>query len=236
MFVLLGPGGVSASALTPALSAESVRSQLVADARRHGGRHIQVNVVDPFLGHPFGVAPDEDIPHLAACVSVWVDSAEASASDVHSVLPRAAEGQWHGYLVTESEPVVARDHPPGPDGRLAGFAQMVALNRPATLSWGEWRRIWQGSHTAVAINTQSTFRYVQNVIFRAVTEKAPAYAAVVEECFPAEAAKDLHVFFDAVGDDAKLQRHMDAMSASCDRFMDGAAPVSWMTEWQYPAP
>jgi hypothetical protein len=104
------------------------------------------------------------------------------------------------------------------------------------LSWAEWRRIWQGSHTSVALNTQSTFRYVQNVIVRPVTDQAPAYAAVVEESFPAEASQDLHVFFDAVGDDAKLQRHMDAMSASCDRFMDGSAPVSWTSEWHYPAP
>ncbi len=35
------------------------------------------------------------------------------------------------------------------------------------------------------------------------------------------AATDLHVFFDAVGDDAKLARHMAAMADSCDRFMDG---------------
>jgi hypothetical protein len=52
---------------------------------------------------------------------------------------------------------------------------------------------------------------------------------VGEECFPREAASDLHVYFDAVGDEAKLARHMAAMSESCDRFMDGVAPVAWTT-------
>jgi hypothetical protein len=110
---------------------------------------------------------------------------------------------------------------------------MVALTKPAHLSWGEWRRIWQGSHTSVAINTQSSFRYVQNLVLRPLTAGAPPYAAIVEECFPIEAARDLHVFFDAVGDEARLARHMSAMAESCDRFMDGSAPVAWTTEWQF---
>jgi hypothetical protein len=101
------------------------------------------------------------------------------------------------------------------------------------MNWGEWRRAWQGGHTSVALNTQSSYRYVQNVIFRPLTAGAPAYSAVVEECFPIEAAGDLHVFFDAVGDDAKLARHMTAMSESCDRFMDGVAPVAWTAEYMF---
>jgi hypothetical protein len=234
VYLLMGPGGIAASARTPALSSDSVRQQLVVDLRKRDAGAIQINVSDSFLGHPFGVAPDDDVPHLAACVSLWVDSVQAVADDIAKSLAGADTGTWHGYLVTESEPIVNRTHPPGSDGRLPGFAQIVALTKPDQLSWGEWRRIWQGSHTSVAINTQSTFRYVQNVIFRAVTPSAPAYAAIVEECFPLEAARNLNVFFDAVGDDAKLKRHMDAMSTSCDRFMDGSAPVTWTTEWQYP--
>lgn len=53
----------------------------------------------------------------------------------------------------------------------------------------------------------------------------------MEECFPREAASDLNVYFDALGDEAKLARHMAAMSESCDRFMDGAAPVAWTTAY-----
>ena len=123
---------------------------------------------------------------------------------------------------------------PGPDGRVRGFAQLVPLRVPAGLRWGEWRRRWQGNHTSVALGTQSTFRYVQNVVLRPLTPGAPGYAGIVEECFPLAAASDLHVFFDAVGDDPRLARHMAAMSESCDRFMDGVAPVSWTAEYLFP--
>jgi hypothetical protein len=160
IYLLMGPGGVAASARTPALSSDSVRQQLVVDLRKHDAGAIQINVSDSFLGHPFGVAPDDDVPHVAACVSLWVDAVETVADDVAKSLANVESGTWHGYLVTESEPIVNRTHPPGSDGRVPGFAQIVALTKPDQLSWGEWRRIWQGSHTSVAINTQSTFRYV----------------------------------------------------------------------------
>ena len=229
VYLLLGPDG----ALQPDVAA-GLRAQTPAAMRSLGAQSVQVNVTDAALGHPFGVQPDAGTEQILAAVFVWVDSAEVSR--VASALPDAVPSgaAWHGWLVCESEPVPNRQHPPGADGRVPGFAQLVALRRPDHLGWGEWRQIWQGLHTPVAINTQSTFRYVQNVVFRALTAGAPPYAAIVEECFPIEAATDLHVFFDAVGDDARLARHMAAMSESCDRFMDGVAPVSWTREWVFP--
>lgn len=229
VFLLLGPPGP----LRPEVSAV-LRDETVPAMRRLGAHSVQVNVTDPELGHPFGVEPADGAEQILAAVSVWLDTAEGTR--VGAALPPLAAGSgaaWHGWLVCESEPVPNRTNPPAPDGRVAGFAQIVALRRPEHMTWGEWRRTWQGGHTPVAINTQSTFRYVQNVVFRPVTAGAPAFAAIVEECFPAEAATDLHVFFDAVGDDARLARHMAAMSDSCDRFMDGVAPVSWTAEWVF---
>jgi hypothetical protein len=211
----------------------TLRTESVGAVRAAGGRRIQVNVPDHALGHPFGVAPDPDHPQLTAVLSAWVDTAEGSA--IADVLPEpAGDGRWFGYLVAESEPLPNRSRPPGADGRVPGFAQLVPLTVPDGLSWAEWRRRWQSTHTSVALSTQSTFRYVQNVVLRALTPGSPHYAAIVEECFPIEAAGDLHVFFDAVGDDAKLSRHMAAMSESCDRFMDGVAPVVWTAEYLFP--
>lgn len=207
--------------------------ETLAALRAAGGRRIQVNTVDPALGHPFGVDPEPDAPQLGAVVSAWVDAAEGTKVGGALPSPSTAGATWHGYLVTESEPRPNTAHPPGPDGRVPGFAQIVPISVPEELSWAEWRRRWQGSHTSVALATQSTFRYVQNVIFRPLTAGAPRYAAVVEECFPLEAATDLHVFFDAVGDQAKLARHMQAMSDSLDRFMDGTSPVAWTIEYQF---
>lgn len=227
-YLLMGPPGVADPAVGRAL-----REVTVPEMRRRGARYVQVNVLDANLGHPFGVEPEADQDQILAAVFAWVDSAEGSRVADTLPDPGGAGGRWYGWLVCEAEPLPNTDHPPAPDGRIPGFAQLVALSRPEHLSWGEWRRFWQEKHTPVAIHTQSSFRYVQNVVFRAVTGDNPPFAAIVEECFPAEASSDLHVFFDAVGDDARLARHMAAMSESCDRFMDGVAPVSWTSEWVY---
>jgi hypothetical protein len=226
VYLLVGPAGLAVPDL-----ARSLRERTVPALSGLGARAVQINVADESLGHPFGVSPEAGTDQILAAVSVWVDTAEGSRTA--SALPDGGGADWHGWLVCESEPMANEVHPPGPDGAVAGFAQIVALIRPPHLSWGEWRQIWQGTHTSVAINTQSSFRYVQNVVFRAVTPGAPGYAAIVEECFPIEASTDLHVFFDAVGDDARLTRHMAAMSESCDRFMDGVAPVAWTREWVF---
>jgi EthD domain len=218
MFLLMGPPEV-ASGLDGA--------GLAADLRSGGARSIQVNVVDPDLGPPFGVPPDAEVEQVAAVVSAWVDAAEGTR--VGSALPDSS--RWHGYLVSESEPLPNTTRPPAANGLVPGFSQIVVLSRPARLSWTEWRRIWQRDHTSIATHTQSIFRFVQNVIFRPLTSRAPQFAAVGEECFPSDAASDLHVYFDAVGDEAKLARHMAAMAESCDRFMDGVAPVAWTTAY-----
>jgi hypothetical protein len=228
VYLLIG----SAGAIPAGLDAD-LREATAVQALRLGARSVQVNVTDTTLGHPFGVEPEAGSEQILAAASFWVDAAEGSR--VATTLPPvdASTGVWHGWLVCEAEPLVNRAHLPAADGRVPGFAQLVALRRPEHLSWSEWRRIWQGGHTSVAIHTQSSFRYVQNVVLRPLTAGAPPYVAVVEECFPSEAATDLHVFFDAVGDDARLARHMSAMSDSCDRFMDGAAPVAWTAEWVF---
>ena len=210
----------------------TLRTDTVAAVQAAGGKRIQVNVIDAVLGPPFGVAPEPEAQQLTAAVSAWVNTAEGAPLD--TLLPFGGPGAtWFGYLVTEAEPLPNTTVSADPDGRVPGFAQLVPLHVPDGLGWGEWRRRWQGSHTSVALATQSTFRYVQNVVLRPLTARAPRYAAIVEECFPLAAATDLHVFFDAVGDEAKLARHMAAMSESCDRFMDGVAPVAWTAEYLF---
>lgn len=72
----------------------------------------------------------------------------------------------------------------------------------------------------MAIDTQDNFLYVQNVVVRPLTHAAPVYDAIVEECFPDAAMTDPHAFFDAVGDADKLQRNVQAMMESCQRFID----------------
>ena len=72
----------------------------------------------------------------------------------------------------------------------------------------------------MAIDTQSTFGYKQNVIVRPLTYAAPPYDAIVEENFPAEAMTNPQAFYDAAGDEEKHQKHEQAMIESCMRFID----------------
>ena len=69
----------------------------------------------------------------------------------------------------------------------------------------------------MAIETQATFGYMQNVVWRALTPDAPAIDGIVEELFPAEAITDLRAFFGAAAD-ADLADRMNRMIASTSAF------------------
>jgi hypothetical protein len=69
----------------------------------------------------------------------------------------------------------------------------------------------------VAIETQSTFGYIQNAVVRGLTPDAPVVSAIVEELFPAEAISDLHAFFGA-SDDDDLRDRMQRMITSTSAF------------------
>ncbi len=97
---------------------------------------------------------------------------------------------------------------------------MAFLTRPPRLTHAEWLDLWQDRHTLVAIETQANFEYVQNLVVRPITENAPPYVAIVEECFPEAALTDPFAFFDAVGNPARFKANLDRMMESCDRFID----------------
>ena len=155
-----------------------------------------------------------------AVVQFWLPSANTLfRAEVDAAL--AAQGaRWCGWVVAESTVIANSAHPAAPGKRTEGWAQMAFLVRPERLSHEQWLAAWQDRHTLVAIETQSNFEYVQNLIVRPLTEGCPPYAAVVEECFPEAALADPLVFFDAVGDPAKFKINLDRMMASCDAFID----------------
>ena len=78
-----------------------------------------------------------------------------------------------------------------------------------------------GVHIAcdVAIDVQSTFSYVRNEVVRPLTSDAPAWGGIVEEGFPLEALSDRRVFYDAVDDEEKFRRNLEAMIESCAAFL-----------------
>jgi len=161
--------------------------------------------------------PTQGLPD--AMLSAWVDS--AGDRQVLEAALAPVVRQYCCYLVTEAEPLVNRAHPPAAGGRVPGMCQVVFLQRPGRLGEQEWLAIWKDSHTSIAIDTQSTFAYRQNVIERALSEDAPALDAMIEESFPAAAMSSDHAFYGVPdGDDAALQANLEAMLGSCARFID----------------
>ncbi len=151
-------------------------------------------------------------------LSAWVDQARERAALEAALAP--VVDHFECYLVTEAEPLVNRTHLAVPGQRGYGMCQVVFLERPPRLTEQEWLEIWQGSHTRVAIDTQSTFGYRQNVIVRPLTQGARPYAAMIEEHFPPEAMASDDAFYAAGGDAGLLQDNMQAMMDSCARFID----------------
>ncbi len=154
-------------------------------------------------------------PPVQGFVSLWTQQhyGEQVASALEILAAQC--DQLAAYLVTESAPMPPPRAPSRE--RVAGLANIALLRRPADLDEPTWLARWQGDHTPVAIETQSTFGYVQNYVVRALTPDAPPLSAIVEELFPIEAVGSLHAFFGAA-DDADLADRMGRMVASTSAF------------------
>lgn len=179
---------------------------------------IAVHDSDVAAASPLRIVNRE--PAIEAVVSLWVHTAN-ERDDWEPLLGDLA-GTISGYLVSESEPL--RDPTPLAHGqRRSGMLQVACLEIPEGMSADDWFSAWRDDHTRVAIETQSTFLYRQNLVARALTPGAPLYAAIVEEAFPAKAMTSQHAFYDAVGDDDKLDRNRARMWKSSQRFVDVAS-------------
>ena len=200
--------------------AEALRTQLSAQLHQAGVRGLVLNVDDADVALAAGIRQIANAPLPDALLQLWLDSAIALRRRPVDELIAAAVGKYDAYLVTESQPLRNERHAPAPGQRTYGFAQIALLKKPQRLGHDEWLANWHDGHTPVAIETQSTFEYRQNVVVRTLTPGARPYDAIVEECFPPEAMNDPQAFFDAVGDAEKFQRNLDRMMASVGRFLD----------------
>ncbi len=206
------------------LTADDFREELVSRLGREiaglGGVHgVRVTVADSAVSEASHRRMQSHPPVPDAVLSLWVDNAgEALAWEP---LIDACVQRRTCYLVVEAEPLVShRQHPAPPGDRVYGMCHVVFFRKPSHLTWDAWRSVWQGSHTQVAIDTQSTFGYRQNLVVRGIGEDTPAFDAIVEENFPPEAMTSDHAFYDTGGDESLLAERMTAMMESCARFID----------------
>lgn len=193
--------------------------------RASGAREITVFAAD---GDVAAGKPIRQIdPPIRAMISFWLEDA-ADRGPAEAALRPLVKG-IDGYLVVESRPVV---HAMPKGARTPGMKQISCVTKRADLSQDEFIRIWHQDHREVAIETQSTFGYVRNEIFRALTPDAPTqWTAIVEESFPIEALTDPHVFYDAKSE-AEYQKNFERMMDSCGRFLDhGPIEVTFVSEY-----
>jgi hypothetical protein len=201
-------------ALEPDAFRDQLLERLAPQLLEAGVRGLRISAVDSDVSAAAGLRQENCRPVMDALISAWLDSS-VLRGPVETLI-ESHVSRMTGYLVTESAPLVTAT----PEGeRTPGMAQVVFLQRPQRLSEQRWLEIWHGSHTQVAIDTQSTFGYRQNVITRAMTYAAPPFDAIVEENFPAEAMRSQHAFY-GVETDAELQANQRAMIDSCVRFID----------------
>ena len=191
-----------------------LRTEIAQTLLDSGVPGLAVNVRDATVTNSLMTLTTLD-PPVAALVSVWTQQYYgAQINDAATLLGELCD-QVAAYLVTESVPLAPPKTEPGE--RTAGFANVALLRRPQDLDERSWLHRWHHDHTQVAIDTQSTFGYVQNTVVRPLTDGAPPVSAIVEELFPIEALSDLHAFFGAA-DDAELNDRMSRMIASTAAF------------------
>lgn len=104
--------------------------------------------------------------------------------------------------------------------RVPGWMQLALLTKPEKMNRQDWLETWLYSHTQIAVETQSTFGYVQNLVQRFLPDTRFALDGVVTEHFPDAAMTSLEAFYAADDDPQKQQENEQAMMESCARFID----------------
>lgn len=155
-----------------------------------------------------------------AVAQFWLPSANTLFREPVDAVLAQHGSRFALWLVAESTIIPNGEHAPQPGERSWGWSQASFISFLPGQSWIDSVKHWHSHHARVAIDTQSNFEYVQNLIVRPLTDDAPAYAAFVEECFPLEAMTDPYIFFDAVGDEARFGHNTRAMGESCAGFID----------------
>ena len=147
-----------------------------------------------------------------AILSVWTEGDPRAVTDV---LGRSV-ASLAGWVVEERLPLPPPEVPGG--ARADALVNVALLRVPDGMSRDAWLERWLDHHTAVAIETQATFGYVQNVVVEPLLEGQATVDALVEEFFPTAATTDVHAFYGSGGDDEELARRMTRMLESIATF------------------
>jgi len=199
-----------------AIHGSAAHEQLMDPALRDslasaGATALQVNLDDEAVAPAMRFGPGDPV---TAVVSVWTDGETGAA--IRIIADAVGGTAMDAYLVTER---VRLDPARVPDGtRSDVLAQVALLRRPEQMSREDYLAYWMLEHTPVAIRTQATSAYVQNIVEDVLTPGSPELSGIVEEHFAMAALTDTHAFYGSGGDDRELGRRMGELMASVARF------------------
>ena len=224
LIYLLGqPESQAVDALDHALRVETVVS-----LQGTGASHIRACIRDYHV-QPAAKRCQGELPGEVWCyLSLWVASRTHHQVLRDILLPLASF--LYAYTVAESEQL---SHEYAIDGsRVEGMNHVVCFRKPTEQGRSEWLDTWLNSHSQIAIDTQSTFGYIQHIVGDTLEPGSPQFDAFVEENFPAAAMASDEVFYDATGDE--LQRRTEGMINSELRFIDmESLQVMPMSEYNF---
>jgi hypothetical protein len=181
-------------------------------------RGVTLSLVDEHVADALAVRLTHLDPPPAGIFTFWLDTCDDRAAIEERLA--AVTGRLAGYLVVESVPLVNTTHVATVGERTPGINMVALIERPERMSYERWIAHWHGPHKTVALETQCTYAYVRNVVIRALTPDAPAWAGIVEEGFPADAVIDPMRWYKADGSPEVLHENMGRMIESVQAFLD----------------
>ena len=155
---------------------------------------------------------------LCGMVSAWVDLADDRAP-IEAALDRVT-ARKAGYLVVESVPLLNTTHTAPEGERTPGTTLLTCLIPKAGMAYHDFLAHWQVVQRRVALETQSTYLYIRNVVVQSLTEDAPPWVGIVEEGFPTEAVTDPMLWYKASGSKEKYEENFSKMMDSVNAFLD----------------
>ena len=111
---------------------------------------------------------------------------------------------------------------------FSGTMQLCCFERREGLSDEALEQIWFQEHVQVALDTQNTLGYRQNLVLRSSHDPLDG---IVEEHFSIEAASSLTAFFANGDDEVKMMSNIHVLTESSERLLDlERSSVIHMTE------
>lgn len=204
-------------------SADAFNARLLGDVAKALAPHVEalrINVGDDAVVGGNVPRMVNIRPQMEAAIQIWVRSSHDPFRAAIDEIIGAAVPRYAAWLVCESTPLPNTEYPPVAGRRTEGFSQLAFIGQPPKLTHEQFAYNWRTIQTSIAVETQDTFEYHQNLVVRPLTYGAPPLVAIVEECFPMAAFNDEAVYYDAVGNPALEEENKRRMQEACSQFMD----------------